>query len=107
MNGITCPLIVCRIDNYLVLGRIHLDLYMWTLGNTTASSYVSPHSHIHSRLYCTYICLRELPHFQYGATSLCLYSPLIQAPPSGPGLIFAASQVFIWDDPSVTPGPLS
>ena len=32
-----------------------------------------------------------------------LHSQPIRTPPSGPGLICAAGQVFIWDDPSVTP----
>ena len=51
----------------------------------------------------TCICMRELPHFYNGPTTSFLHSQPIQTPPSGPGLICAASQVFIWDDTSVTP----
>ena len=51
----------------------------------------------------TYICMGELPHFQHGSTTSFLHSQPIQTPPSGPGLICAAGQVFIWDDLSVTP----
>ena len=51
----------------------------------------------------TYICMRERPHFHHGPTSSFLHSQPIQTPPSGPGLIGAADQEFIWDDPSVTP----
>ena len=51
----------------------------------------------------TYICMRELPHFHHGPTTSFLYSQPIQTPPGGPGFICAAGQVFIWDDPSVTP----
>ena len=51
----------------------------------------------------TYICMGELPHFHHGPTWSFLHSQPIQTPPSGPGLICAAGQVFIWDDPSVTP----
>ena len=51
----------------------------------------------------TYVCMGELPHFHHGPTSSYLHSQPIQTPPSGPGLICAADQVFIWDDPSVTP----
>ena len=48
----------------------------------------------------TYICMRELPHFHYGPTTSFLHYQPIQTPPSGPGLICAAGQVFVWDDPS-------
>ena len=51
----------------------------------------------------TYIFMRELPHFRYCPTSSFLHSQPIQTPPSGSGLICAIGQVFIWDDPSVTP----
>ena len=51
----------------------------------------------------TYICMKELPHFHHGPTSSFLYSQPIQTPPSEPGLICAAGQLFICDDPSVTP----
>ena len=47
--------------------------------------------------------MRELPYFHHGPTSSFLHSQPIQTPPSGPGLVCAAGQVFIWDDPSVTP----
>ena len=46
----------------------------------------------------TYICMGELPHFHHGPTSSFLHSQPIQTPPSGPGLICVAGQVFIWDD---------
>ena len=49
----------------------------------------------------TYICMGELPHFHHGQTTSFLLSQPIQTPPSGPGLICATGQVFIWDDPSV------
>ena len=49
----------------------------------------------------TYICMRDLPHFHHGPTTSFLHSQPIQTPPSGPGLICAAGQVLIWDDPSV------
>ena len=51
----------------------------------------------------TCICMRALPHCYNGPTTSFLHSQPIQTPPSGPGLIGAAGQVFIWDDPSVTP----
>ena len=51
----------------------------------------------------TCICMRELPHFYNVPSAFFLHSQPIQTPPSGPGLIGAAGQVFIWDDPSVTP----
>ena len=51
----------------------------------------------------TCICMRELPHFYNGPTTSFLHSQPIQTHPSGPGLIGAASQVFIWYDTSVTP----
>ena len=51
----------------------------------------------------THICMRELPPFHYGSTSTFLHPQPIKTPPSGPGFIFAAGQVFIWDDPAVTP----
>ena len=51
----------------------------------------------------TYNCMGELPHFHHGPTSSFLHSQPIQTPPSGPGLICAAGQVFVWDDHSVTP----
>ena len=51
----------------------------------------------------TYICMRALPHFHHGTTTSFLHSQPIQTPPSGPGLICAAGQVFVWDDPSVMP----
>ena len=51
----------------------------------------------------TYICMGELPHFHHSPTTSFLHSQPIQAPPSGPGLVCAAGQMFIWDDPSVTP----
>ena len=51
----------------------------------------------------TYICMGELPHFHHSPTTSFLHSQPIQAPPSGPGLVCAAGQIFIWDDPSVTP----
>ena len=47
--------------------------------------------------------MRELPHFHHGLTTSFLHHQPIQTPPSGPGLICAAGQVFISDDPSVTP----
>ena len=50
----------------------------------------------------THICMGELPHLHYGLTTSFLHSQPIQTPPSGPGLICAASQMFSWDDPSVT-----
>ena len=50
----------------------------------------------------TYICMGELPHFHHSPTTSFLHSQPIQAPPSGPGLVCAAGQMFIWDDPSVT-----
>ena len=43
------------------------------------------------------------PHFHHDPTTSFLHSHPIQTPPSGPGLICAADQMFIWDDPSVTP----
>ena len=51
----------------------------------------------------TYICMGELPHFHHSPTTSFLHSQPIQAPPSGSGLVCAAGQMFIWDDPSVTP----
>ena len=51
----------------------------------------------------THICMGELPHFHHCPTTSFLHSQPIQTPPRGPGLICAADQVFIWDDPSVTP----
>ena len=51
----------------------------------------------------TCICMRALPHCYNGPTTSFLHSQPIQTPPSGPGLIGAAGQVFICDDPSVTP----
>ena len=48
----------------------------------------------------TYICMGELPHFHHSPTTSFLHSQPIQAPPSGPGLVCAAGQMFIWDDPS-------
>ena len=51
----------------------------------------------------TYICMGELPHFHHSPTTSFLHSQPIQAPPSGPGLVCAAGQMFIWDDPSATP----
>ena len=51
----------------------------------------------------TCICMRALPRCYNGPTTSFLHSQPIQTPPSGPGLIGAAGQVFIWDDPSVTP----
>ena len=51
----------------------------------------------------TYICMRELPRFHHGPTSSFLHSQPIQTPPRGPVLICAAGQMFIWDDPCVTP----
>ena len=51
----------------------------------------------------TYICMGELPHFHHSPTTSFLHSQPIQAPPSGPGLVCAAGQMFIWDYPSVTP----
>ena len=51
----------------------------------------------------TCICMGGLPHFHHGPTTSFLHSQPIQTPPSGPGLICAAGQVFIWDDPSVPP----
>ena len=55
----------------------------------------------------TYICMRQLPHFHQGPTSSFLHYQPIQTLPSGPGLICAAGQVFICDDPSVMPLSLS
>ena len=55
----------------------------------------------HKMIHClslptvTYICMGELPHFHHGPTSSFLHSQPIQTPPSGPGLICAAGQVFI------------
>ena len=51
----------------------------------------------------TYICMGEPPHFHYSPTTSFLHSQPIQAPPSGPGLVCAVGQVFIWDYPSVSP----
>ena len=51
----------------------------------------------------THDCMREFPHFHHGPTTSFLHSQPIQTPPSGPGIICAPGQVFIWDDPSVTP----
>ena len=51
----------------------------------------------------TFICMGELPHFHHSPTTSFLHSQPIQTPPSGPGLVCAAGQVFIRDDPSVTP----
>ena len=51
----------------------------------------------------TYICMGELPRFHHSPTTSFLHSQPMQAPPSGPGLVCAAGQMFIWDDPSVTP----
>ena len=48
----------------------------------------------------TYICMGELPHFHHSPTTSFLHSQPIQTPPSGPGLLCAAGQMFIWDDPS-------
>ena len=50
-----------------------------------------------------YICMRELHYFLHGPTSSFVHSEPIQTPPSGPGLICTAAQVFSWDAPSVTP----
>ena len=47
----------------------------------------------------TCIYMKELPHFHHGPTTSFLHSQQIQTPPSGPGLICAAGQVLIWDDP--------
>ena len=47
--------------------------------------------------------MRELPHFHHGPTPSFLHSQPIENPPSGQGLICAADQMFIWDDPSFTP----
>ena len=51
----------------------------------------------------TNICMGELTHFHHSPTTSFLHSQPIQAPPSGPGLVCAAGQMFIWDDPSLTP----
>ena len=51
----------------------------------------------------TYICMGELPYFHHSPTTSFLHSQPIQAPPSGPGLVCSAGQMFIWDYPSVTP----
>ncbi len=53
----------------------------------------------------TYICMGELPHFHHSPTTSFLHSQPIQTPPSGPGLICAAGQMFIWYDPSVDRSP--
>ena len=42
----------------------------------------------------------ELPYFHHSPTTSFLHSQPIQAPPIGPGLVCAAGQMFIWDDPS-------
>ena len=44
----------------------------------------------------TYICMGELPHFHHSPTTSFLHSQPIQAPQSGPGLVCAAGQMFIW-----------
>ena len=51
----------------------------------------------------TNICMAELPHFGHHPTTSFPHSQTIQTPPSGPGLICPAVQMFIRDDPSVTP----
>ena len=55
----------------------------------------------------TYIRMKELPPFHHGPTSSFLHYQPVQSPPIGPELICAAGQLFIRDDPSVTPLGLS
>ena len=43
----------------------------------------------------TYICMRELPHFHHSPTTPFLHSQPNQTPPSGPGLVCGAGQMFI------------
>ena len=47
----------------------------------------------------TYICMGELPHFHHSPTTSFLHSQPIQTPPTGPGLVCAAGQMFSCDDP--------
>ena len=98
-----------------VLDSILLDIFLPVLGTVDTRkswhSQVCPraiggittcHKMRHSLSLPTskYICMGELPHFHHGPTTSFLHSQPIQTPPSGPGLICAAGQVFIWDDPS-------
>ena len=60
-------------------------------------------TNLHALSITIYESPQELPHFHHGPTTSCLHSRPIQTPLSGPGLIYAAGQMFIWDDLSVTP----
>ena len=53
--------------------------------------------------YMPTVTYRRASTFSSCPTTPFLHSQPIQTSPSGPGLICAAGQVFIWDDPSVTP----